>query len=132
MYSVMILNNFLRKDKDSRKEFYEQFRSLVGPSRPVVCFVGAINKIAHIEMRATKSYGGLTAVLEVIVSHTRKQYLAMQRSDNNPHGNRSTTERVEYFHALHVVFGVNEADNRQVHNFDQRLRSVIKACSRAS
>ena len=31
-------------------------------------------------MRATKSYGGLTAVLEVIVSHTRKQYLAMQRN----------------------------------------------------
>jgi hypothetical protein len=126
MNSEMILNVFLRIDKDSRKEFYEQFRSLVGPNRPIAYFVGAINNITHIEMRATKSYGGLTAVLKVIVSHTRKQYLAMLRSDNNSHGNRSTTERIEYFHTLHMVFGVDEADNRQVRNFDQRLRSVIK------
>lgn len=132
MNSEKLLNEFLRIDRDSRKEFYEQFRSLVGPNRPIAYFVGAINNITHIEMRATKSYGGLTAVLKVIISHTRRQYLAMLRSDNNPHGNRATTERVEYFHALHVVFGVDEADCCQVHNFDQRLRSVIKACSRTS
>lgn len=130
MKNTIKLNDFLRKDSISRVKFCEEFRSLTGTNRPIVYFVGPINKITHIKVRPTKSYGGLTAVLKVIVTYTRKQYLVMQCSENNKHGNRASTDRIAYFHALHTIFDIDETNRRQVHNFDERLRSAIKLMGR--
>lgn len=126
------LNNYIYAHHSSTEKFKEQFLSLIGPYGPIMCYMGTINRITCIKMCKTKKKGGLTAVLSVIVNHTKPKYLKMLCSDTNPHGNRPSSERIEYFHALHAIFGIDETNRRQVHNFDQRLRSVIEACSEKS
>lgn len=113
---VRPLNDYLYSDVSRKASFREQMIALIGTDRPIVRMSRNINQITCIDIRHS-FYGSLTAVLKVIVRHTRRK----------PQGNRPSPERIEYFHSLHAIFGINESNRQQVRNFDQRLRAVITA-----
>ena len=122
--NVYLLNDYLLSNIGNRTSFREQMIPLIGQGRPIERVSEDISHITSIIVRRG-AYGALTQVLTVIVRHTRRKHLAMIHDGQSPHGNRPTPERRDFFHALHSVFGIDETDRRQLHSFDQRLRSVI-------
>lgn len=124
--SMHPLNDYLYSDVTRKTVFREQLLALIGTGRPIIRMTENINRITAIDLRHTV-YGSLSAVLTVIVRHTRQKYLAMICDGRSPHGNRPTPDRMEFFHMLHIIFGINETDRQQVRNFDQRLKAVIEA-----
>jgi hypothetical protein len=125
------LNDFLYSDVSRKASFKEQIIALIGTGRPIEQMSQNINRITSISIRPSV-YGGLSAVLTVIVRHTRQKHLAMIRQGRSPQGYRPSPERIEFFQVLHAIFGINESDRQQVRNFDQRLKTVIEACSEKS
>lgn len=120
------LNDYLYSIVSRKASFREQILALVGTGRPIESMSQNVNCITAIKVRQSV-YGSLTAVLTVIVRHTRRKHLAMIRHGRSPQGYRPSPERIEYFHSLHTIFGINESNRQQVRNFNQRLRAVITA-----
>ena len=131
MQKVHPLNDYLFSDNDRKASFREQMIALIGTGRPIERMSENINRITAIDVRPS-IYGSLSAVLTVIIRHTRQKHLAMIRHGRSPQGYRPSPERIEFFHALHTIFGISESDRRQVRNFDHRLKAVIEACSERS
>ena len=125
------LNDFLFSDISRRASFKEQIIALIGTGRPIERMSQNINRITSISIRPSV-YGGLSTVLTVIVRHTRQKHLAMIRQGRSPQGYRPSPERIEFFHVLHAIFGIDESNRQLVRNFDQRLKAVIEACSEKS
>lgn len=118
------LNDYLYADNDRKTSFREQMIALIGTGKPIASMSRNLNRIMEISIRENV-YGSLTAVLTVIVRHTRRKHLAMILHGRCPHGSRPSPERKEFFHSLHAIFGINESDRHQVRNFDKRLKAVI-------
>lgn len=125
---VRPLNDYLYLNVSRKASFREQILALVGTGRPIESMSRNINSITAIKVRQSV-YGSLTAVLTVIVRHTRRKHLTMIRHGHSPQGYRPSPERIEYFHSMHTIFGINESNRQQVRNFDQRLKAVVEACS---
>ena len=124
--TVRPLNDYLYSNISRKASFREQILALIGTGRPIESMSQNLNSITAINVRQSV-YGSLTAVLTVIVRHTRRKHLAMISHGRSPQGYRPSPERIEFFHSMHTIFGINESDRQQIRKFDQRLRAVIGA-----
>lgn len=119
------LNDYLSSHPGHVASFKEAMLSLLGEKGDIRSISPDINRIMTMEVSKNK-YGAMKRTLEVIIRHTKKCYLRRERDEHAPGGYRPSVERIDFFHRLHLLYGVSETDSKAVDNFDHLLRKIIR------
>ena len=122
---VRPLNDYVVSHNDGKSSFKESMLKLLGTNREILSVSPNLDRIQMMTINSEK-YGALMRSLYVIVRHTKPRFFLRVPDEHSPGGLRPSNDRIEYFHRLHLLYGIDETDGKAVSNFDHYLCQIIR------